>query len=113
MIKMQSMKWVRDAWELRFAIHEGVYHCEDYPVRISHLAFTEDAGLREALSTVVTGLLLRHMRSGAVPPHAMVLNWGRVRRLCSEEGWPAMMAACHQIDASRLSALSGALSNHF
>ena len=112
MLKMQSMTWVRDAWELRFSIHEGVYDFDGYPVRISHLAFTEDPEVQAALSTVAEELLLRHLRSGAVPPHSIVLNWARVRHWC-ENASPAIVAGCRQIDRSHLSAVSGALSNHF
>jgi hypothetical protein len=112
MITMQAANWVREGWELRFAVHEGVYHLENYPVRISHFAFTEDPRIREALATVVSGLLQRHMRRGAVPPHAMVLNWSRAHRIC-EGGTAEMIAACHVIEATTLAEVGGAISNHF
>lgn len=112
MVTMQSINWVHEGWELRFAVREGVYHLDNYPVRISHLAFTEDAGARAALATVVAELLKRHLRGGSVPPHAMVLDWSRAHRIC--EGGPAeMVAACQVIEATTLAEVGGAISNHF
>lgn len=37
MIHIDSIEWVRDAWEVRSRIEEGVYQLQDYPVRITHL----------------------------------------------------------------------------
>jgi hypothetical protein len=112
MITMQSVNWVHEGWELQFAVHEGVYHLEHYSVRISHLAFTEDAQVRSALTTVVTGLLRHHMRSGAIAPHAMVLDWSRAHRIC-EGGSAEIIAACQVIEATTLAEVGGAISNHF
>ncbi|MDA8205407.1 MAG: hypothetical protein M0Z36_05010 [Thermaerobacter sp.] len=112
MVRLQSIDWVRDAWELRFLVHEGVYQLDGYPVRISHLAFTRDEREREALGTVVTSLLQRHMRRGAVPPHAMVLDWGRARRIC-EGGSSDVVQACKIVESSGLVEVGGAVSNHF
>ncbi len=109
---MQSTNWVHDGWELRFAIHEGVYHLDQYPVRISHLALSEDLNVREAIATVAMALLQRHMRRGAVPPHAMVLNWSRASRIC--EGGPTeMMQACRVIEEASLAESGSSVSNHF
>lgn len=109
---MQSTNWIHDGWELRFAIHEGVYHLDQYPVRISHLALSEDFNVRAAIATVAMALLEGHMRRGAVPPHAMVLNWSRASRIC--EGGPAeMIQACRVIEEASLAESGGSVSNHF
>ncbi len=112
MITLESVAWVQEGWELRFAIREGVYHLDNYPVRVSHLAVTEDARVKESLAVVATGLLKRHMRSGAVPPHAMVLDWSRADRICAG-GPEEMKAACKVIEEAGLTVVGGAISNHF
>lgn len=112
MITMQSMDWVHEGWELRFAIHEGVYHLDHYPLRISHLARTEESNVQAAIATVAAELLEWHMRRGAVPPHAMVLNWSRASRIC-EGGSTKMTQACQVIDAAPLAETGGCVSNHF
>lgn len=112
MIALQSTQWVRDAWELRFIVREGVYVLDDYSMRISHLAFTNDPEIRDALGMVGVELLRRHMRRGAILPHAMVLDWSRAHRVC-EGGADAMQAACVRIDASHLVTAARAISSHF
>lgn len=112
MITLKSVGWVHEGWEIRFVTKEGVYHLKDYPVRISHLAYTEDSDLRDALAAVAKGLLHRHMRSGSVSPHGMVLNWSRAERIC-KGGNHEMMVACHMIEASTLAKVGAAVSNHF
>ena len=112
MIAMKSVKWVHEGWELRFVIHEGVYELESYPMRITQLAYTQDSAATDALVTIALGLLRRHMQSGAVPPHGMVLNWTRAHRVC--QGGPAdMVSACQVIAATTLAEAGGALSRHF
>ncbi len=112
MIVLQSIQWMRDAWELHFRVREGVYVLDDYPVRISHLAFTDDSEVRDALGIVGVELLRHHMRRGAIPPHAMVLDWSRAHRVC-ERGVDTIQAACVRIDASHLATVGAAISSHF
>ena len=97
---------------MRFDIREGVYQLTEYPVRVSHLGFTEDGVLRSALERVVKGLLQQHMRRGAVPPHAMVLNWTRALKIC-EGGDLDMIEACQVIAQSGFGEVGSAVSNHF
>ncbi len=59
---------MHDAWELRSQIREGVYQLRDYPVRITHLAHTDDTTVQRALKIAVRGLLERHMRRDATGP---------------------------------------------
>ncbi|PSR21841.1 MAG: hypothetical protein C7B45_09120 [Sulfobacillus acidophilus] len=87
MVKVRSVGWRDEAWEIHFEIHEGVYRLDDYPVRITHLGRSEAEQYINDVATVATGLLRMHMRRGAVPPHAVVINWGRVVRL--SQGGPA------------------------
>ncbi|MDA8193085.1 MAG: hypothetical protein M0Z53_03680 [Thermaerobacter sp.] len=112
MIKVRSVNWVRGAWDFRFAIHEGVYDFDNYPARVSHLAFSGEVYLREAVVAVVTELLRRHLRSGSIPPHGMVLDWIRAPGMCVDDP-PEMTAACRTIEASNLPAGDSAVSCHF
>ncbi|NMP23260.1 hypothetical protein [Sulfobacillus harzensis] len=112
MIHVDSIQWVNDAWEARSRINEGVYHLQGYPVRITHLAYTDDPAVQSALQTVVRVLLERHMRRGAVPPHAMVMDWSRAQGIC--QGASAEMeAACRIIAGTNLFEVGSAVSNHF
>ncbi len=112
MVAMQSMNWCCEGWELWFAIHEGVYHLDHYPLRISHLALTGDPRIRTAIATVGTGLLEQHMRRGSVAPHSMVLDWSRAHDVCDGSS-PEMIKACHIIEAGGLAETGGGVSNHF
>lgn len=112
MVKVRSVQWHDEAWEVRFEINEGVYRLEDYPVRITHLGHLEADGFQEALSTVATGLLQSHMRRGAVPPHAVVINWGRVLKL-THGADIAVQEAIQKIDQSRAGNVSSAVSSEF
>ena len=112
MVRLKSTKWIHEAWELRFAVREGVYFLEDYPVRVTHLAYTDDMELRQALETVVTGFLHRHMRRGAVPPHAMVMDWARAHRL-SEGAAPEVISACAKLNSTLLHGVGPSISNYF
>ena len=112
MVRLLGTKWTREAWELHFAVREGVYFLEDYPVRVTHLAYTEDVELREALEAVVTGFLHRHMRLGAVPPHAMVIDWARAGRI-SEGTDPEIVAACERLNDTLLHGVGPSISNYF
>lgn len=112
MIQVDSIQWVHDAWEVRSRIHEGVYSLQDYPVRITHLAYTDNPEVQRALKTVVWALLERHMRRGAVPPHAMVMNWSRAQEICQGAS-RAMEADCRLIAGTGLLEVGGAVSNHF
>jgi hypothetical protein len=89
-VKVRSVAWRDEAWEIRFEIREGVYRLDDYPVRITHLGRSDAPGFADDVAIVATGLLRMHMRRGAVPPHAVVINWGRVVRL--SQGGPAEVA---------------------
>ncbi|PSR21966.1 MAG: hypothetical protein C7B45_08735 [Sulfobacillus acidophilus] len=112
MIQVDSLQWVHNAWEAHSRIHEGVYQLQDYPVRITHLAYTDDPDVQNALKTVVGALLQRHMRRGAVPPHAMVMNWSRVRTICLGAS-PDAQEACDLIADAGLVEVGSAVSNHF
>lgn len=112
MITLQSIAWRRDAWEVTFDVREGVYQLVAYPVRVTHLAYSEDHQLQEALGSAVTDLLRRHMRRGSVPPHAMVLDWSRVPRICSG-GSAEAVRACRTIQEAHLLEAGNAVSNHF
>ena len=112
MIQVDSIEWVHDAWEVRSRIHEGVYQLQDYPVRITHLAYTDDTEVQNAVKTVALGLLERHMRRGAVPPHAMVMDWVRAEGVC--QGAAAdMQEACRVITGTNLPEVGSAVSSHF
>jgi hypothetical protein len=112
LVKVESIAWHDEAWEVHFVIREGVYHLDDYVVRITHLGYAETEGFTDDLATVATGLLRMHMRRGAVPPHAMVINWSRVMRL--SQGGPAdVKAAVERIRESRFTTLASEVSNQF
>lgn len=112
MVKVRSVVWDNEAWEIQFEIHEGVYHLDNYPVRITHLGHSEREGFTAALETVATGLLRMHMRRGAVPPHAVVINWARVVRL-SHGGPDEVQKAIAFIQGSPAETLQTAVSNEF
>ena len=112
MLKVRSVEWHDEAWEVHFEIKEGVYQLEDYPVRITHLGRSEAEGFENDLATVATGLLRMHMRRGAVPPHAVVINWSRVVRL--SHGEPAEVTrAIERIGRSRRETVESAVSEQF
>lgn len=112
MVKVQSVEWHDEAWEVHFEIKEGVYRLEDYPVRITHLGHYEVDGFADAVATVATGLLRSHMRRGAVPPHAVVVNWSRVDQLT--HGAPEeVKTAIRQINESRAYNRDSAVSSQF
>lgn len=96
MVKVRSVAWHDEAWEIHFEIHEGVYRLDDYPVRITHLGRSDAPGFADDVGVVATGLLRMHMRRGAVPPHAVVINWSRVVRL-SQGGPPEVWQAIQRI----------------
>lgn len=112
MIQVESIQWVRDAWEVRCCIDEGIYHLKGYPVRLTHLAYTENADVRTAMTTVARALLERHMRYGAVPPHAMVMDWSRAERVC-QGGSEEMTTACRMVSGASLFEVGSGISNHF
>lgn len=112
MIQIDSIEWVHDAWEVRSRIFAGVYQLQDYPVRITHLAYTDGAAVQSALKTVVRGLLEQHMRRGAVPPHALVMNWVRADGVC-HGGAADMKDACRVIAGTNLPEVGRAISSHF
>ncbi|MCY0877967.1 MAG: hypothetical protein OWU84_03350 [Firmicutes bacterium] len=112
MVKVESVAWHDEAWEVHFIIHEGVYRLDDYVVRITHLGYAEREGFKDDLATVATGLLRMHMRRGAVPPHAMVINWSRVMRL-AQGGPPDLQEAVQRIRDSRFSTLASEVSSQF
>lgn len=100
-MKVRSIAWRDEAWEVRVEINEGVYRLNDYPVRITHLGRLPQSEVETDLARVATGLLERHMRRGAVPPHAVTINWDRVEQL-SQGGPPELLEAIQ-----RLSGISG------
>lgn len=112
MVQVESVQWVHDGWEVRCRVDEGVYHLKGYPVRITHLAYTDNIAVHSALKTVVRGLLERHMRRGSVPPHAMVLDWVRAQDIC-EGAASDMEAACRTLVDMHLLVVGSAVSNHF
>ncbi len=112
MVKVRSVEWHDEAWEVRFEIKEGVYQLESYPVRITHLGHSEIEGFKDSVATVATGLLRQHMRRGAVPPHAVVINWSRVLRL-SHGGSSDVKEAIQHITQSRAQNLESAVSSQF
>lgn len=112
MVEITSVNWVKNGWEWRLTIREGVYHLTDYRVRISHLGFSDAPLIQAALAQVVTALVRQHMRQGSVPPHAMVLDWARAGRIC-ERGPSDLRAACQSIEASHLHEIGGGVSSHF
>ena len=112
MVRLLGTKWAHEAWELHFAVREGVYFLDDYPVRVTHLAYTDDPEIQQALEVVVTGFLHRHMRRGAVPPHAMVIDWGRAHRI-SEGSDSKVVAACDRVNDTLLHGVGPAISNYF
>lgn len=112
MVTLESMGWNRGAWELNFSVQEGVYHLNHYSVRITHLAFSKNDVLRDTLAKTVVELLRRHMRSGNIPPHGMVLNWSRAGNICNG-GTEDMTVGCQYIERSSSQAISRAISNHF
>ena len=112
MIQVDSIEWANDAWEVRSHIYEGIYQLPDYPVRITHLAYTDDVGVQSALKRLVRGLLERHMRRGAIPPHGLVMNWGRAAGVC--QGARAdLQEACLVIAGTNLPEVARAVSSHF
>ncbi len=111
-VTLESMGWNRSAWELNFSVQEGVYHLNHYSVRITHLAFSKNEVLRDTLAKTVVELLRRHMRSGNIPPHGMVLNWSRAGNICNG-GTEDMTVGCQYIERSSSQAISRAISNHF
>ncbi len=112
MIQVDSLRWVHEAWEARARIQEGVYRLDSYPVRITHLAYTDNLEIQSALKVVVRGLLERHMRRGAVPPHAMVMDWSRARAICQGASGD-LEAALTVILQANLLEVGSAVSNHF
>ncbi len=112
MLKVRSVEWHDEAWEVRFEIKEGVYSLDNYPVRITHLGQLEQDGFQDDVAAVASGLLRGHMRRGAVPPNAVVINWGRVLRL--SHGAPEeMRAALQRIEQNRATTLGEAVSGQF
>ncbi|NMP22961.1 hypothetical protein [Sulfobacillus harzensis] len=112
MVKVRSVQWHDEAWEVRFEIKEGVYRLEDYPVRITHLGHYEVEGFSEHVAVVATGLLRSHMRRGAVPPHAVVVNWSRVLKL-THGASQDVHEAIQRIEESRAKTLDSAVSSQF
>lgn len=112
MIQVDSLRWVNEAWEARARIREGVYHLDSYPVRITHLAYTDNLEVQSALKVLVRGLLERHMRRGTVPPHAMVMNWSRSRGIL-EGASEDLERALRVVAQSNLLEVGSAVSNHF
>lgn len=111
-VKVRSVKWHDEAWEIRFEIKEGVYRLEDYPVRVTHLGYFETEGFQDHLMTVATGLLRNHMRRGAVPPNAMAINWSRVLKL-THGADAEVTAAVQKITESRATTLADSVSSQF
>lgn len=112
MLKVRSVEWHDEAWEVRFEIKEGVYSLDNYPVRITHLGRLEQDGFQDDVAVVASGLLRGHMRRGAVPPNAVVINWGRVLRL--SHGAPEeMQSALQRIEQNRATTLGEAVSGEF
>lgn len=112
MVTVQSVQWQEEAWEVRFDIKEGVYDLKGYPVRVTHLGLSDARGLEEDLAMVAEGLLRGHMRRGAVPPHAVVINWSRVVQL-AHAGSPELMQAVGRINQHRRESVENALSEQF
>ena len=112
MVKVRSVSWNNEAWEICFEIYEGVYRLDNYPVRITHLGESERDGVEGDLAVIATGLLRRHMRRGAVPPHAMTINWSRVVRL-SQGGEPAVRSAIYRLSEGHREVLARVISSHF
>lgn len=112
MIQVDSLRWVNEAWEARARIQEGVYHLDSYPVRITHLAYTANVEVQNALKVLVRGLLERHMRRGAVPPHAMVMDWSRAPGIF-EGASGDLEKALSVISYANLLEVGSAVSNHF
>ena len=100
MVKVRSLAWHDEVWEIRFEIQEGVYRLDDYPVRITHLGRLPESEVADDLALVATGLLQRHMRRGAVPPHAVVVNWTRVAQFSQGES-EDLSQAIARIDQKR------------
>lgn len=98
--------------ETRCSIREGVYQLQDYPIRVTHLAYTDDVAIRQAVKIVIQGLLEQHIRHGAVPPHGMVMNWTRAESIC-QCGSPRMQEACRLVSRAQLGEVGNAVSNHF
>lgn len=111
MIAIRTATWVHGAWELKFSIHEGVYRLDHYPMRITHLAFSDDYNLVDALSRVALALLQSHMRRGSVAPHAMVLDWPRAFRMVQQES-QSIQDAYRMVDEGLREVGSG-VSSHF
>lgn len=112
MVNVRSVEWRDEAWEVHLEIKEGVYRLQDYPVRITHLGHADGDSFRDDVATVAKGLLRMHMRRGAVPPHAVVINWSRVVRL-SHGGPEEVQAAIERIGAARGETLESAVSSEF
>lgn len=112
MVKVRSVAWHHEAWEICFEIREGVYRLDNYPVRITHLGQSDNDDLKEDLAVIATGLLRRHMRRGALPPHAMVTNWSRVVRL-SQGSEPAVRAAIERLTDGHRDVMARVISSHF
>lgn len=111
-VKVLSVEFHDEAWEVRFEIKEGVYRLESYPVRITHLGHFEGEDFKEDVATLAMGLLQGHMRRGAVPPHAVVINWSRVAQL-SEHSSVEVKEARERISQRRYSEQNTEVSNQF
>jgi len=111
-VNVRSVEWHDEAWEVRFDIQEGVYQLTGYPVRITHLGRSMGDGIREDLAIVASGLLHLHMRRGAVPPHAVVVNWTRVDAI-SQRGSEELKAAIEHINLSRKAVVGTGVSDQF
>lgn len=111
MIAIRSVSWVHEAWELTFTIHEGVYWIDKYPLRITHLAYSDDLNTIDGLSQVALALLQSHMRRGAVAPHAMVLDWPRGFRMVQQEA-QSIQDVYQMVDES-LKEVGSGTSSHF
>lgn len=82
MIKLLEVKWVDGAWVVVVAVTIGVYQVARYPLRITHIPYSNDPDLQEAVGAWGLYLLNRHVRNGSLAPHAQRVNGQRVLQHC-------------------------------
>ncbi|MCL5972182.1 MAG: hypothetical protein M1499_06440 [Firmicutes bacterium] len=84
MIAVHRVSWEQGAWVILVNVQTGVYQLISYPLRITHLPYSDDPTVQQALGALGIYLITRHMRRGAIPPHGTVVNGQRFLQTCDQ-----------------------------
>ena len=84
MVRVVSTQGAGDVWHVELSIQEGVYHIEQYRVRVEGVplapADLSPDERERVMSEFVTVEVQRHMRRGSLPPRGTRLDGSAVWR---------------------------------